>query len=80
MGLSGKWLVGETEFGETSFRRGGIRRNSVGEMGVSETAIGKMGGYLIFSFFFIINTNAFFIKLFRALFKYFGQMKQTKEA
>ena len=45
MGLSGKWLVGETEFGETSFRRRGIRRNGVGEMGVDETAVGEMGGY-----------------------------------
>ena len=42
MGLSGKWLVGETEFGETSFRRRGIRRNGVGEMGVDETAVGEM--------------------------------------
>ena len=45
MGLSGKWLVGETEFGEMSFRRDGIRWNGVVEMGVDETAVGEMGGY-----------------------------------
>ena len=46
MGLSGKWLIRDTEFGEMSVRRRGIRRNGVGEMGVNETAVGEMGGYL----------------------------------